>query len=71
MKYILLFLLVLTLLPAARAQMGLNSPVGLTPHQDMEIYTRNGFLVQRKYTFTTADPNISINTLSCVTSPLT
>ena len=69
MKYILLFLLALALLPAAHAQMGINSPAGVTPRQDMEIYTRNGFLVQRKYRFTTADPNASINTLSCVGPP--
>ena len=69
MKYILLFLLALALLPAAHAQMGINSPAGVTPRQDMEIYTRNGFLVQRKYSFTTADPSASINTLSCVGPP--
>ena len=51
------------------AQMGLNAPVGLALRQDMEIYTRNGFLVQQKFTSTTADPNASINTLSCAVSP--
>ncbi len=69
MKYILSFLVAITLLPAAHAQMGLNSPVGLPPRQDVEIYTRNVFLVQQKYRFTTADPNASVNTLSCAASP--
>ena len=71
MKYILSLLLLLALLPATHAQMGLNSPAGLAPRQDMEIYTRNGFLVQEKFRFTTADPNASINTLSCAVSPPT
>ena len=68
MKYILSLLLLLALLPATHAQMGLNSPAGLAPRQDMEIYTRNGFLVQEKFRFTTADPNASINTLNCAAS---
>ena len=38
MKYILSLLLLLALLPATHAQMGLNSPAGLAPRQDMEIY---------------------------------
>ena len=69
MKYCFYLLLLLTLLPAAHAQIGFNSPAGVTPRQDFEIYTRNGLLVQQKYTFTTADPNASVNTLSCAAFP--
>lgn len=71
MKQLLQFLLCgLLLAPTTLlAQMGFNAPVGLAPRQDMEIYTRNGFLVQRKFNVTTADPNASINTLSCAVSP--
>ena len=50
------------------AQMGLNAPVGLKPKQDMEIYTRNSFLVQQKYRPTT-DPVSGTYTMSCATSP--
>ena len=73
MKHLLQFLLCgLLLAPTVLfAQMGLNAPTGLAPRQDMEIYTRNGFLVQEKFRFTTADPNASINTLSCAVSPPT
>ncbi len=72
MKYGLsLPLLLLALLPAAHAQIGFNSPAGVTPRQDFEVYTRNGLLIQQKYTLTTADPNASINTLSCAGSPPT
>ncbi len=70
MKHInqlLLWGLCLTLTPAHTllAQMGLNAPRGLAPRQDLEIYTRNGFLVQQKFSFTIADPNASVHTLSC------
>jgi hypothetical protein len=76
MKQHLLFLyvcvlLIAGLLPAAHAQIGFNSPTGVKPTQDFEVYTRNSFLVQQKYTFTTADPNASVNTLSCAASPPT
>ena len=65
---LVLALWVLSALPLL-AQMGLNAPAGLAPRQDMEIYSRNSFLVQQKFSFTTADPNASVNTLSCATSP--
>ncbi|WP_019987692.1 tail fiber domain-containing protein [Rudanella lutea] len=51
-------------LPAV-AQMGFNSPSGVRPTQDLEIYSRNGFAVQRRYQYANADPNASINNLSC------
>jgi hypothetical protein len=52
-----------------QAQFGINSPVGVSPTQDLEIYTRNGFLVQQKYQYANADPNASVNNLSCVSNP--
>jgi hypothetical protein len=67
-KHLLLSLLLLTLLPAAHAQMGLNSPMGLAPVRDMEIYSRDVFLVQQKYIPTT-DPISGTYTLSCATNP--
>lgn len=53
-RQLLLPLLLLALLPAAHAQMGFNSPPGVTPRQDVEIYSRNVFLVQKKYIPSTA-----------------
>jgi hypothetical protein len=64
-SYLLLLLLLLTLLPAAHAQIGFNSPAGVTPRQDVEAYTRNGFLVQQKYRYTTVDPATTVLTLQC------
>jgi hypothetical protein len=65
----LLFVLLLALPTTLFAQMGFNSGAGVTPKRDLEMYTRNGFLVQPKYSVTTADPNASVNTMSCVSSP--
>ncbi len=48
-KYLLPFLVLLALLPAAHAQIGFNSPAGITPQLDAEIYTNNGFLVQERF----------------------
>ena len=58
------------LLPASTllAQMGLNAPIGLKPRQDMEIYSRDKFLVQQKYIATT-DPISGTYTMSCAASP--
>ncbi len=36
-----------------QAQMGFNSPAGITPKQDVEMYSRNNFLWQQKYRVTT------------------
>jgi hypothetical protein len=70
MRHILTLLLASLLFQTpAFAQIGFNAPAGQTPRQDVEIYTRNGFLVQRKYSFTTDDPNANVNTLSCTASP--
>ncbi|MBD2704456.1 tail fiber domain-containing protein [Spirosoma sp. BT702] len=66
MKYVLAFILFLALLPVVHAQIGINSPVGVKPTQDLEVYTRNGFLVQAKYQYVSDNPNASINTLSCI-----
>lgn len=52
-----------------QAQLGFNSGAGVKPKQDIEMYSRNGFLMQLKYTLTTAAPNASVNTMSCVSSP--
>ncbi len=70
-RFVLLFLFLLALRPATHAQMGINSPVGVTPQQDLEVYTRNSFLVQQKYRITTADPKASITNLSCISNPAT
>jgi hypothetical protein len=67
-KHLLLALLLLALLPAAHAQMGLNAPRGLAPIRDMEIYSRDVFLVQQKYIPTT-DPISGTYTLSCAVNP--
>lgn len=68
LRYTLLFLLLLALLPAAHAQMGLNAPAGLAPVRDMEIYSRDQFVVQQKYSLTT-DPIAGTFTMSCAASP--
>ncbi|MBD2700804.1 tail fiber domain-containing protein [Spirosoma sp. BT702] len=47
-----------------RAQMGFNSPVGLTPKQDIEMYSRNKFQVQTNYRLTT-DPVSGTYTMNC------
>jgi hypothetical protein len=67
-RYFLPFFLLLALLPAAHAQMGLNSPRGITPTRDMEIYSRDVFLVQQKY-IPTSDPISGTYTLSCAANP--
>ncbi len=67
-KYLHPFLLILALLPAAHAQMGLNAPPGLAPVRDMEIYSRDVFVVGQKYIPTT-DPISGTYTLSCAASP--
>ncbi|MFD2935490.1 hypothetical protein [Spirosoma flavum] len=61
--------LCLSLSTASYAQVGINAPAGVSPTQDVEIYTRNGFLVQQQYTRTTADPAAYTATMSCPTSP--
>ncbi|QMW00983.1 tail fiber domain-containing protein [Spirosoma foliorum] len=61
--------LLLTLATASYAQFGINAPAGVSPTQDLEVYTRNGFLVQQKYVLTSTDPNASVNILSCVSNP--
>jgi Head domain of trimeric autotransporter adhesin/Chaperone of endosialidase len=48
------------------AQMGFNSPAGVKPTQDVEFYSRNGFLVQQKYKYVAQDPSASVSTMSCV-----
>ncbi len=66
---ILAFLVVISLLTVsyAVAQMGINSPAGSSPTQDLEFYSRNSFLVQQKYKYTTVDPTLSVNNLVCTT----
>jgi hypothetical protein len=47
--YLLSLCFLLALLPVAHAQIGFNSPAGITPQLDAEIYTNNGFLVQERF----------------------
>jgi hypothetical protein len=68
-KFLLFSLFLLAFVPAAHAQMGFNSPTGVTPFQDIEMYSRNGFLVQQKYRITTDIPESSVNNLSCFSTP--
>ncbi len=68
-KSLLSLCLLLALLPAAHAQLGFNSPTGVTPRQDFELYPRNSFLVQQKYRYTTVDPAANVLNLSCVAVP--
>ncbi len=69
MKHYLLFLiagiLLVGTLSSTQAQIGFNSPTSVKPTQDFEVYTRNGFLVQQKYTLNSTDPSANINNLSC------
>lgn len=65
--YLLAFCLLLTLLPAAHAQMGINSPAGVRPVMDLEVYSRNAFFVQQKYRPTTTNPLASTNLIGCTT----
>jgi hypothetical protein len=63
-KLLLPLLLLLALLPAAHAQIGINSPVGLAPRQDAEIYSRDAFVVQQKYARST-DPISGTFIMNC------
>jgi hypothetical protein len=63
-KLLLPLLLLLALLPAAHAQIGFNSPAGVTPSRDAEIYSRDAFVVQQKY-LPTSDPISGTFTMSC------
>lgn len=69
MKTFLLTLAGLCLAFATQAQMGFNTPPGVKLTEDFEYYSRNGFLVQEKYTVTAADPNTLIRTMNCTTNP--
>ncbi len=64
---LLLLLLLLALLPGAQAQLGLNSPAGVRPVMDLEVYSRNTFSVQQKYRVTTANPLSNTSLISCTT----
>ena len=66
---LLLIGLLLTFSVSVHAQIGFNSGAGVKPKQDVEMYTRNGFLVQSKYIPVTTDPAASINNISCVANP--
>ncbi len=69
-KFLLYSLFVLTFVPAAHAQIGFNSPVGVKPATDFEFYARDGLLVQQKYQYAKGTPENSLNTMSCApTSP--
>lgn len=61
--FLTLLSLCLSLSTTSYAQLGINSPIGVTPTQDLEIYTRNGFLVQGKYRRVAGDPNASVTTM--------
>lgn len=63
-KLLLPLIILLALLPAAHAQIGFNSPAGITPSRDVEFYSRDAFVVQQKYLPTT-DPISGTYTLSC------
>ncbi|MBD2701942.1 hypothetical protein IC229_14935 [Spirosoma sp. BT702] len=51
------------------AQMGFNLPTSVQPVNDFEFYSRNNFVVKQKYQFTTVNPALSVNNLSCATMP--
>ncbi|GAB4049856.1 hypothetical protein [Spirosoma litoris] len=61
--------LYLSFLTASYGQVGINSPSGVTPTQDLEVYTRNGFLVQQKYWLVLGDPNASVTTMTNGANP--
>ena len=64
-KNLLSLCLLLALLPAAHAQIGFNSPAGVTPSQDIEMYSQGNFIVQQKYWLTTANPQASTAVIQC------
>jgi hypothetical protein len=64
-SYLLPLLLLLALVPAARAQMGFNSPAGVTPRNDFEVYSQGNFIVQQKYKLTTTNPQASTAVIWC------
>ncbi|TAE31309.1 MAG: hypothetical protein EAZ91_08405 [Cytophagales bacterium] len=64
-RYLLSLCLMLALVPAAHAQMGFNSPAGVTPRQDFEVYSLGSFIVQQKYKLTTTNPQASTATIHC------
>ncbi|MBD2701943.1 hypothetical protein IC229_14940 [Spirosoma sp. BT702] len=66
LRYALLLSLLLAPCTTLLAQIGINSPTGVKPTNDFEVYTRGNFFVQQKYRYVTTDPNASINNLSCV-----
>ncbi len=65
----LLLVLTITSLFPTYAQMGFNSPAGVTPRRDIEIYTSNGFMVQKKYRIVPEDPANRVHIMSCVSNP--
>jgi len=64
-KYLLPLLFLLALLPAAHAQIGFNSPPGVTIGSDMELYSRGTFIVQQKYRPSTTNPQASTAVIFC------
>lgn len=69
MRTLLLSLLGVLVALTLQAQVGFNSPAGVRPTQDYEIYSKNGFIVQEKYTPTTVDPAATVRTMSCAANP--
>ncbi|GAB4049853.1 tail fiber domain-containing protein [Spirosoma litoris] len=61
--FLTLLSLCLSLSTTTYAQFGINAPTGVPPTQDLEVYTRNGFLVQGKYQRVAGDPNTSVTTM--------
>ena len=64
-KFVLSLLFVLTLVSAVYAQIGFNSPTGVTPQKDFEIYSQGSFIVQQKYRLATTDPQASTAVIAC------
>ncbi|GAB3993381.1 hypothetical protein GCM10028807_28460 [Spirosoma daeguense] len=61
----------LLLINGVQAQIGFNSPAGVKPTRDFEVYTRNGFLVQNKFEYVNPTNNASsyVQTMDCATNP--
>ncbi|GAB3712391.1 hypothetical protein GCM10027592_50800 [Spirosoma flavus] len=65
----LTFGLLVVLSISVRAQMGFNSPTGVPPKQDIDMYSRNKFQVQTRYRVTT-DPVSGTYTMDCSNSAI-
>jgi hypothetical protein len=68
LRFCRLLVVLICLRTTVYAQLGFNSPSGVRPAMDIEMYSQNSFLVSQKYRPTTASPLASTGLIGCGTS---